>query len=89
MRLKPENGTAIVVPIKVTVVSSELTSLTIDVVDAYTLGADDGNGPHVGGATVRLPNSLTHEVVMTGTTGSEVSSPPLQPIRTAAREIIK
>ena len=71
VRLKPENGTAIVVPVKVTVVSSELTSLTIDVVDAYTLGADDGNGPHVGGATVRLTNSLTHEVVMTGTTGDD------------------
>ena len=71
VRLKPEHGTAIVVPVKVTVVSAELTTLTIDVVDAYTLGADDGNGPHVAGASVRLTNSLTNEVAMTGTTGSD------------------
>lgn len=71
VRLKPEHGNAIVVPVKVTVVSNELATLTIDVVDAYTLGADDGNGPHVSGATVRLTNSLTHEVVMTGTTGAD------------------
>lgn len=71
VRLKPENGSAIVVPVKVTVVSTDLTNLTIDVVDAYTLGAESGEGPHVSGATVRLTNSLTHEVVMTGTTDSD------------------
>ncbi len=71
VRLKPEHGTAIVVPVKVTVVSAELTTLTVDVVDAYTLGAEDGNGPHVGGASVKLTNSLTREVVMTGTTGDD------------------
>ena len=40
-------------------------------VDAYTLGADDGNGPHVSGATVRVTNALTGEVAMTGTTGDD------------------
>lgn len=71
VRLTPENGRSIVVPVKVTVVSTDLTTLTVDVVDAYTLGADDGNGPHVSGATVRLTNALTGEVVMTGTTGDD------------------
>ncbi len=71
VKLKPENGTGIVVPVKVTVVSTDLTTLTVDVVDAYTLGAEDGNGPHVSGATVRLTNALTGEVVMTGTTGDD------------------
>lgn len=71
VRLKPDNGTAIVVPVEVTVVSTALTSLTVDVVDAYTLGTNNGNGPHVSGATVRLTNSLTNEVVMTGTTGDD------------------
>ena len=71
VRLKPENGTAIVVPVKATVVGTEMTTLTVDVVDAYTLGAEDGEGPHVSGATVRLTNSLTNEVAMTGTTGDD------------------
>lgn len=71
VRLKPEHGSDIIVPVKVTVVSSALTSLTVDVVDAYTLGAEEGEGPHVNGATVRITNSLTSEVVMTGTTGSD------------------
>lgn len=69
--LKPEHGTDIVVPVQVTVVSSALTSLTVDVVDAYTLGVEEGEGPHVSGATVRITNSLTSEVVMTGTTGED------------------
>ncbi len=71
VRLNPENGSSIVVPVKVTVVSTDLTTLIVDVVDAYTLGADDGNGPHVSGATVRLTNALTGEVVMTGTTDED------------------
>ena len=71
VKLNPENGRSIVVPVKVTVVSTNLTTLTVDVVDAYTLGADDGDGPHVSGATVRLTNALTGEEVMTGTTGED------------------
>lgn len=68
VKLKPENGTAIIVPVKATVVSNEKGNLTVDVVDAYTLGTANGDGPHVSGASVRLTNSLTGEVVMTGTT---------------------
>ncbi len=71
VRLKPETGEKLDVNVKATVVSTDIATLTVDVVDAYTLGADDGNGPHVGGASVRLTNALTNEVVMTGTTGSD------------------
>ena len=68
VKLRPQNGQAIVVPVRVTVVSTDLTTLTIDVVDSYTLV---DNGPHVAGATVRLTNALTGEVAMTGTTDSD------------------
>ena len=68
VKLRPQNGSAIVVPVRVTVVSTDLTKLTIDVVDSYTLV---DNGPHVADATVRLTNALTGEVAMTGTTGSD------------------
>ena len=71
LRLKPENGEKIDVRVRATVVATDYGQLTVDVVDAYTLGADDGNGPHVGNAFVRLTNAVTGEVVMTGTTGSD------------------
>lgn len=72
VKLTPEHGAAISVPVKATVVSTDEGTLTVDVVDAYTLGADDEvDGPHVAGATVRLTNSLTKEVVATGTTGTD------------------
>ena len=71
LRLRPENGDKLDVDVEATVVSTDKGRLTIDVVDAYTLGADDGNGPHVGGATVRLTNVLTGEVATSGTTGSD------------------
>ena len=70
LRLRPENGDKLDVRVQATVVSTDRGSLCVDVVDAYTLGADDGNGPHVRGAKVRLTNALTGEVVMTGTTDS-------------------
>ena len=70
VRLKPETGEKLDVSVKATVVSTDIATLNVDVVDAYTLGADDGNGPHVSGASVRLTNALTKEVVMTGTTDS-------------------
>lgn len=68
VRLKPQNGDKLDVKVKCTVVSTDVANLTVDVVDAYTLGADDGNGPHVAGASVKLTNALTGEVAMTGTT---------------------
>ena len=68
VRVKAENGTAVVLPIKVTVVSNEKATLTIDAVDVYTKGAEDGNGPHLAGATVKLVNQMTGDVAMTGTT---------------------
>ena len=68
VRLKPANGDKLDVEVKCTVVSTDVANLTVDVVDAYTLGADDGNGPHVAGASVKLTNALTGEVAMTGTT---------------------
>ena len=68
VRLKPQNGPKRDVKVKCTVVSTDVANLTVDVVDAYTLGADDGNGPHVAGASVRITNALTGEVAMTGTT---------------------
>ena len=71
IRLTPQNGYQKDVQVKCTVVSTDIATLTVDVVDAYTLGADDGNGPHVSGASVRLTNALTGEVAMTGTTGSD------------------
>ncbi len=68
VRLKPQNGPKLDVKVKCTVVSTDVANLTVDVVDAYTLGADNGNGPHVAGASVKLTNALTGEVAMTGTT---------------------
>lgn len=68
VRVKPENGAAVVLPIKVTVVSNEKATLTIDAVDVYTKGAEDGNGPHLAGAAVKLVNKMTGDVAMTGTT---------------------
>ena len=68
IRLTPKNGWKKDVKVKCTVVSTDIATLMVDVVDAYTLGADDGNGPHVGGASVRLTNAMTGEVAMTGTT---------------------
>ena len=70
LRLRPENGDKLDVDVEATVVSTDKGSLVVDVVDAYTLGAEDGNGPHVSGATVRLTNALTGEVAMSGTTDS-------------------
>jgi hypothetical protein len=52
-------------------VSTDIGRLMVDVVDAYTLSADSGNGPHVSGATVRVTNALTGEVAITGTTGED------------------
>ena len=69
--LKPENGTTLVVPVEITVVGTEQATLTVDVVDVYTLGTDEGEGPHVKDATVRLTNAMTGEVAMTGTTGED------------------
>lgn len=71
VRVKPENGAAVVLPVKVTVVSNEKATLTIDAVDVYTKSAEDGNGPHVEGATVKLVNKMTGATAMTGTTGSD------------------
>ncbi len=71
IRLTPKNGWKKDVSVKCTVVSTDIATLMVDVVDAYTLGADDGNGPHVEGASVRLTNALTGEVTMTGTTGND------------------
>ena len=71
LRLTPENGQKKDINVKCTVVSTDIGTLLVDVVDAYTLGADDGDGPHVSGASVRLTNALTGEVAMTGTTGDD------------------
>ena len=71
VRLKPQNGDKLDVKVKCTVVSTDIGRLMVDVVDAYTLSADDGNGPHVSGATVRVTNALTGEVAITGTTGDD------------------
>lgn len=71
VRVKPENGSAVVLPVIVTVVSNEKATLTVDAVDVYTKSAEDGNGPHVAGATVKLVNKMTGETAMTGTTGSD------------------
>lgn len=69
VRLKPADGTAITVPVTITVVGTDKATLSVDVVDVYTLGAEDGNGPHVKDATVTLTNALTGEVALTGKTG--------------------
>ncbi len=71
VRLKPQNGDKLDVKVKCTVVSTDIGRLLVDVVDAYTLGADDGNGPHVSNATVRVTNAFTGEVAITGTTGED------------------
>lgn len=71
VRLTPENGDKLDVKVKCTVVSTDIGRLVVDVVDAYTLGADDGNGPHVSGATVRVTNAFNGEVAITGTTGED------------------
>lgn len=70
LRLRPENGDKLDVNIEAKVVSTDKGQLTVDIIDAYTLGADDGNGPHVGNATVKVANAFTGEMVMTGTTDS-------------------
>ena len=72
IRLTPKNGKKKDVKVKCTAVSTDIATLLVDVVDAYTLGNEDGtDGPHVSGASVRLTNALTGEVVMTGTTGAD------------------
>lgn len=71
IRLKPKTGEKLDVKVTATVVSTNIGTLKVDVVDAYTLGAEDGEGPHVSGASVRLTNAMTGEVTMTGTTGSD------------------
>ena len=71
VKLKPANGTGIVVNIEARLVSTDTGRLTVDVVDAFTLEDETTDGPHVSGASVRLTNSLTGEVTMTGTTGAD------------------
>ena len=71
VKLKPANGTGIVVNVEAKLVSTDTGTLTVDVVDAFTLEDETTDGPHVTGASVRLTNSLTGEVVMTGTTGDD------------------
>ena len=71
VKLKPANGTGIVVNVEAKLVSTDTGTLTVDVVDAFTLEDETTDGPHVSGASVRLTNSLTGEVTMTGTTGSD------------------
>ena len=71
VRLKPQNGDKLDVKVKCTVVSTDIGRLVVDVVDAYTLGADDGNGPHVSGATVKVTNAFNGEVAITGTTDED------------------
>ena len=71
VKLKPQNGTGIVVNVEATLKSSETGTLKVDVVDAFTLEDENVDGAHVSGATVRLTNSLTKEIVSTGTTGSD------------------
>ena len=71
VRLKPQNGDKLDVKVKCTMVSTDIGRLLVDVVDAYTLSADDGNGPHVSGATVKVTNALTGETAITGTTGDD------------------
>lgn len=71
VKLKPANGTGIVVNVEAKLVSTDTGTLTVDVVDAFTLEDETTDGPHVKGASVRLTNSLTGEVVMTGTTGDD------------------
>ena len=71
VKLKPANGTGIVVNVQAKLVSTDTGTLTVDVVDAFTLEDETTDGPHVSGASVRLTNSLTGEVTMTGTTGND------------------
>lgn len=71
VRVKPTNGKSVVLPVKVTVVSNEKATLAVDAVDVYTKSAENGDGPHVEGATVKLVNKMTGETAMTGTTGSD------------------
>lgn len=71
VRLKPADGTAIVVPITITVVGTDKATLSVDVVDVYTLEDEEGNGPHVKDATVTLTNALTREVALTGKTDDD------------------
>lgn len=71
VRLKPQNGDKLDVKVKCTMVSTDIGRLIVDVVDAYTLGADNGNGPHVSGATVKVTNAFTGEVAVTGTTDED------------------
>ena len=71
VKLKPVNGTGIVVNVEAKLVSTDTGTLTVDVIDAFTLEDETTDGPHVSGASVRLTNSLTGEVTMTGTTGSD------------------
>ena len=71
VKLTPEHGKAIIVNVEATLVSTDIGTLKVDVVDAYTLADDHVDGPHVSGATVRLTNALTKEVVMTGETGAD------------------
>lgn len=68
VKLKPQNGSAVIVNVEATLVSTDEGRLTVDVVDAYTLADEKTDGPHVSGATVRLTNHFTNEVVITGTT---------------------
>lgn len=71
VKLTPEHGKAILVNVEATLVSTDIGTLKVDVVDAFTLADENTDGPHVSGATVKLTNALTKEEVMTGETGAD------------------
>lgn len=71
IRLSCPNGKPLVQKVKVTAVSTDRGTLSVDVVDAYTLADENVDGPHVSGASVRVTNAFTGEVAITGTTGED------------------
>lgn len=68
VRVKAENGCSRELPVSITLVGTELATLTVDAVDIFTMADESGNGQHVAGAKVTLVNKMTGETALTGTT---------------------
>lgn len=65
-----ERGEGVSIPYRITAISDSTGSLAVDVTDDYTYNTNNGNGPHLAGASVMVKGYYSLEVVATGVTDS-------------------
>lgn len=65
-----ERGEGVSIPYNITAISESTGSLVVDVTDDYTYNTNNGNGPHLAGASVMVKGYYSLEVVATGVTDS-------------------